>query len=93
MGIAIRFFAESNHERHDSLQCIVQEQSLWLIVRSNETGNEHKTAVYRGVLELLGQQLSSSGWIPHRNVPFLTLVREGPAAVNGQSASASFGDV
>ena len=92
-GLLFDFFAQSNHERRDSLHFIVQEQSLWLIVRSNETGNEHKTVVYWRVLELLGQQLSSSAWIPHRDVPFLTLVRERPAAGNGQSASASFGDV
>jgi hypothetical protein len=83
------FFAQSNHERHDT----VREQSLWLIVRSNGTGNEHKTVVHRRVLELLGQHLSSAGWVPQRDFPFLTLVREGPAAANGYSASASFGDV
>ena len=44
-------------------------------------------------MELLGQQLSSSGWVPHWDVPFLTLVRERPAPGNGQSASASFGGV
>ena len=47
------FFAQSNHERHDRLQCTVRrEPSLWLIVRSNETGNEHKTVVYRRAMEL-----------------------------------------
>jgi hypothetical protein len=38
-----------------------------------------------------GQQLSSSGWIPHRDVPFLTLVCGAPLAGIGQPASASFG--
>jgi len=96
-GLLFDFFAQSNHDRHDCLQCTVREQSLLLIVRSNETGNEHKTVVYRRVMELLGRQPSSSGWFQHRDIPFLRLVREGPAAGIGQStsalASASFGDI